>query len=112
MPKEDSVSKAAGWDAYFTLVRTLKWADVESEELEYKRDTERYLRSVSNEVLSSNENWVRAAKGDCRKNLNNLCFGKQSMLCPSGMRKIRVRRRQRYGNFGPRTMTGCCRGIR
>ena len=74
MPKEDSVSKAAGWDAYFTLVRTLKWADVESEELEYKRDTERYLRSVSNEVLSSNENWVRAAKGDCRKNLNNLCY--------------------------------------
>ena len=74
IPKEDSVSESAGWDAYFARVRTLKWDEVESEELEYKRDTERYLRSVTNEVLSSNENWVRAAKGDCRKNLNNLCY--------------------------------------
>ena len=54
IPKEDSVSESAGWDAYFARVRTLKWDEVESEELEYKRDTERYLRSVTNEVLSSN----------------------------------------------------------
>ena len=49
------MSKAAGWDAYFALVQTLKWDDVESEELEYERATERYLRSVTNEMLSSNE---------------------------------------------------------
>ena len=67
--------KAAGWDAYFVLVRTLKWADVESEELEYKRDTERYLRSVTNEVLSSKVNWINAAEGDIRRYLNRLGGG-------------------------------------
>ena len=56
------MSEAAGWDAYFVLVRTLQRAEVESKVIEYKRAAERYLRSVTNEVLSSNENWINAAK--------------------------------------------------
>ena len=47
------MSKAAGWDAYFALVQTLNWDDVESE-MEKKRACERNLRSVVNsEVLHS-----------------------------------------------------------
>ena len=41
------MSKVAGWDAYFELVLTLNWDDVESE-MERKRASERYLRSVVN----------------------------------------------------------------
>ena len=41
------MSKVAGWDAYFELVQTLNWDDVESE-MERKRPSERYLRSVVN----------------------------------------------------------------
>ena len=41
------MSKVAGWDAYFKLVQTLNWDDVESE-MERKRPSERYLRSVVN----------------------------------------------------------------
>lgn len=41
------MSKAAGWDRYFELVQTLKWDEVESV-MEYKRTSERYLRSVVN----------------------------------------------------------------
>ena len=48
------MSKAAGWDRYFELVQTLKWDEVESV-TEYKRDSERYLRSVNSEVLSSDK---------------------------------------------------------
>ena len=59
--KEDSVSESAGMGPYFIFVRTLKWAEVESL-VKYKRDAERYLRSVTNEVLSSKENWIYAAK--------------------------------------------------
>ena len=61
----------AGWDDYFARVRTLNRDEVESEVLEYKREAEQYLRSVvTNEVLSSNDNWIRAAK----KHLNPLGF--------------------------------------
>ena len=66
MPKEDSVSEAAGWGDYFALVRTLNWADVESL-VKYKREAERYLRSVE---LSSNENWIYEA----RKHLSPLGY--------------------------------------
>ena len=48
------MSKAAGWDRYFALVQTLKRDEVESV-MEYKRDSERYLRSVNSEVLSSDK---------------------------------------------------------
>ena len=41
------MSKDAGWDAYFALVRTVERDDVESE-MERKRASERYLRSVVN----------------------------------------------------------------
>ena len=52
----------AGWDAYLARVRTLNRDEVESV-LEYKRVAEQYLRSeVTDEVLSSNDNWIRAAK--------------------------------------------------
>ena len=67
------MSETTGWDAYFALVRTLKWDEVESEEIEYKRATERYLRSVTNEMLSRNVNWIKAANGHDRGNLKNLC---------------------------------------
>lgn len=52
----------AGWDAYLARVRTLNRDEVESV-LEYKRVAEQYLRSeVTDEVLSSNDNWIIAAK--------------------------------------------------
>ena len=70
-----------GWDAYFALVRNLKWAVVESDELQYKRTAERYLRSVTNEVLSSKENWIDAARdrGNFRRYLNILGGGWKRM---------------------------------
>ena len=73
--------EAAGWDAYFALVRNLKWAVVESDELQYKRAAERYLRSVTNEVLSSKENWIDAARdrGNFRRYLNILGGGWKRM---------------------------------
>ena len=71
IPKEDSVSESAGWDDYFARVRTLNRNEVESEVLEYKRVAEQYLRSeVTDEVLSSKENWIYAA----RKHLGPLGF--------------------------------------
>ena len=81
MPKEDKVFGAAGWDAYFRLVRNLEWAAVESDELQYKRAAERYLRSVTKEVLSSKENWIDAArdKGNFRRYLNILGGGYRRM---------------------------------
>ena len=66
-----------GWEAYFALVRNLKWAVIEADELQYKRAAERYLRSVTNEVLSSKENWIDAARdrGNFRRYLNILGGG-------------------------------------
>ena len=62
IPKENSVSEA-GWDDYFARVRTLNRNEVESKVLEYKRVAEQYLRSeVTDEVLSSKENWINAAR--------------------------------------------------
>ncbi len=77
----DSVSASAGWDAYFALVRNLEWAAVESDELQYKRAAERYLRSVTNEVLSSKDNWIDAARdrGNFRRYLNKLGGGWRRM---------------------------------
>ena len=70
-----------GWEAYFALVRNLKWAVVEADELQYKRATERYLRSVTNEMLSSKENWIDAARdrGNFRRYLNILGGGWKRM---------------------------------
>ncbi len=64
---------ARGWDGYFALVRQhLDWnTEIESVELKYKRATERYLRSVTDDALK--RNWIKATKGDIRYNLNNLC---------------------------------------
>lgn len=67
MPK-DSVSDTAGWDPYFALVRTIKWADVKSV-LEYKRVAEQKLQSVTPEDMSRNENWI---KGDFQRYLRRL----------------------------------------
>ena len=61
------MSEATGWDTYFALVRTLTWADIESDEIEYKRTTEQMLRSVN-----ADENWIKGAKGEFLQNLNNL----------------------------------------
>ena len=68
------MSESAAWDAYFELVRTIKWADVESK-MECERAAERYLRSVTNEVLASKVNWINAAEGDIRRYLNRLGGG-------------------------------------
>ena len=82
------MSEAAGWDAYFELVRTCKWDEVEPL-LEYKRATERYLRLVTNEVLSSNENWIKNAAKDDRQNLE-FCGGRKKwQLWSNGMTKSR-----------------------
>ena len=62
----------AGWDSLVALVRTLDRDEVESEELEYKRATEWYLRSVTDDDLSIN--WVKEAKSPFRENLNNICY--------------------------------------
>ena len=70
--------KLQQWDAYFELVRTIKWADVESK-MECERAAERYLRSVTNEVLSSKVNWINAADGDIRRYLNRLGGGWRRM---------------------------------
>lgn len=88
--KEDSVSEAAGMGPYFVFVRTLKWADVESL-VKYKRDAERYLRSVTNEVLSSKENWIYAAK----KTWIPLAIGGECKLWPNGGTNIRNEWRRR-----------------
>ena len=72
------MSKAAGWDYYFELVKTLERDKVESV-LEDKRDTERYLQSVTKEVLSSNENWINNAARDDRQNLNRFSGGGRKM---------------------------------
>ena len=62
------------WNEYFALVRQrLDWNTLEKDELDYKRKTERDLRAISDDVLSGNENWIKAADGDFRYNLNNLC---------------------------------------
>ena len=68
MIPKDSVSDAAGWDPYFALVRTIKWADVESV-LKYKRVAEQKLQSVTTEDMSRNENWI---KGDFQRYLRRL----------------------------------------
>ena len=60
-----------GWAAYFALVRRyLDRTTLETVELEYKYATERYLRAVTDDVLSQQGNWIN---GDLRYNLNNLC---------------------------------------
>ena len=47
--------------------------------VEYERAAERYLRSVTNEVLSSKVNWINAAEGDIRLYLNRLGGGWRRM---------------------------------
>ncbi len=65
---------ARGWDGYFALVRQhLDRNTIEKDELNYKRETARDLRAVSDDVLSGNENWIKATKGPFLGNLNNLC---------------------------------------
>ena len=67
-------NRVRGWDEYFALVRQhLDWNTIESDELKYKRATEQYLRSVTDDALSGNENWIKATKGDIRYNLSILC---------------------------------------
>ena len=68
----------AGWDYYFELVQTLERDKVESV-LKYMRATERYLQSVTKQVLSSNENWINNAARDDRKNLNRCSGGGKKM---------------------------------
>ena len=66
-------NRVRGWDEYFALVRLLDRNTIEQDELDYKRETERDLQAVSDDVLSRNENWIKATKGPFLVNLNNLC---------------------------------------
>ena len=64
-----------GWAAYFALVRQyLDRTTLENDELNYKYATERYLRSVTDDVLSQPGNWIKeAGDGNLRYHLINLC---------------------------------------
>lgn len=63
-----------GWDGYFALIkRHIEWETVEIEELAHKRDTERDLRAVSDDVLAAHVNWIKESKGNLYANLVNLC---------------------------------------
>ena len=63
------------WDGFFRLVgQHLDWDTIEKDELDYKRVTERHLRSVRDKVLAGRDDWPKDIKASpLNKTLPNLC---------------------------------------
>lgn len=64
-----------GWDSYFALMRQrFDWDTIETEEMDYKRETEQRLRSVRDKVLAGRDDWPKDIKASpLNRHLPNLC---------------------------------------